>query len=444
MKKYLLIFLALFPLVVYAGWNSQQKTDGSMCITNAPAGAVDAMCVDYAGNVVFGGDVSAVGEISYDGTTPLNLDDGSGASPTLTFTDETNETAVLQKADSGFFGITTLAADGLNVLVGNLKIGNGVPTVALDGEDAYVEGTFEVDGAAQLDGAITATSSLSVSGAITNSSTITSSGNAVDLTLSAPTNGGNADAKNEFVGIPRIKGFVTGAGTNGAAAGKTVTGYIDETPAGEWTATANMTDATDAVNYRKGSASLKLTVGATPAAGNGADNPLAGGDEDWSDDESFGMWMMCDATTSAGDWVLEITDSVAGATTVNVPALASANKWTWVEVDISGVANASKDVITDIALDLSAAGAVALPSKVCNFDYAYKWDATEEDAMTLNVYEDGVIAVYSVVTASGQANTPSLLTEGTDFFVHYEAGNDFLVWITDQSAASLWGSAAIQ
>jgi hypothetical protein len=25
--------------------------------------------------------------------------------------------------------------------------------------------------------------------------------------------------------------------------------------------------------------------------------------------------------------------------------------------------------------------------------------------------------------------------EWTDFFVHYESGNDFVVWITDQSAA---------
>jgi len=37
----------------------------------------------------------------------------------------------------------------------DLKVGNGTPSVTLNGEDAYVEGTFEVDGAARLDGAVT-------------------------------------------------------------------------------------------------------------------------------------------------------------------------------------------------------------------------------------------------------------------------------------------------
>lgn len=37
----------------------------------------------------------------------------------------------------------------------NLKVGNGTPTVTLNGEDMYVEGTFEVDGAARFDGAVT-------------------------------------------------------------------------------------------------------------------------------------------------------------------------------------------------------------------------------------------------------------------------------------------------
>lgn len=44
---------------------------------------------------------------------------------------------------------------GNSEILGNLKVGNGSPGVTLDGEDAYVEGTFEVDGAAQFDGAVT-------------------------------------------------------------------------------------------------------------------------------------------------------------------------------------------------------------------------------------------------------------------------------------------------
>ena len=53
--------------------------------------------------------------------------------------------------------VTATAAE-LNVLDvsagGDLKIGDGTPDVIQDGEDAYVEGTLEVDSAARFDGAI--------------------------------------------------------------------------------------------------------------------------------------------------------------------------------------------------------------------------------------------------------------------------------------------------
>jgi hypothetical protein len=59
----------------------------------------------------------------------------------------------------------TLTATGLfNVLTGNLKVGNGAPSVTLNGEDAYVEGTFEADGASRFDGAVTTNSTLTAAG----------------------------------------------------------------------------------------------------------------------------------------------------------------------------------------------------------------------------------------------------------------------------------------
>src|SRR3989338_6002185 len=52
----------------------------------------------------------------------------------------------------GDFTITTGAAtDDVLVSTGNLKVGNGTPDATLDGEDLYVEGTFEVDGAVRFD-----------------------------------------------------------------------------------------------------------------------------------------------------------------------------------------------------------------------------------------------------------------------------------------------------
>jgi len=98
-------------------------------------------------------------------TGNLSLDDGVTDSPSITLQDATNETAVFLKLDAGFLNLTTDATDGLNILVGNCKIGNGTPGNTLDGEDCYIEGGLEVDGVTLLDGALTATSTVSLTGA---------------------------------------------------------------------------------------------------------------------------------------------------------------------------------------------------------------------------------------------------------------------------------------
>lgn len=108
-------------------------------------------------------------DVRLDGTviTDATFDDGTGASPTLTLTDGSDETVTIQKADSGYTQITTAAADGVQILTGSLKIGNGTPTITVNGEDLYVEGDFEVGGST-TSGALTV-SSLDVSdGNITN------------------------------------------------------------------------------------------------------------------------------------------------------------------------------------------------------------------------------------------------------------------------------------
>lgn len=93
------------------------------------------------------------GANTYTGTQ--TLDDGVTDSPSLVFTDATDETVTFTKLDAGYLTITTVAGDGVNVLVGNLKVGNGTPGVTLDGEDAYIEGTIEVDGVARFDSGVT-------------------------------------------------------------------------------------------------------------------------------------------------------------------------------------------------------------------------------------------------------------------------------------------------
>lgn len=127
------------------------------------AGAVDTKDkwnfkgpVTMSSTVTMSGTTTLSGSVTQSGS--ITLDDGSGASPSLTFTDGTDETAVFSKVDAGFLGLTTVAGDGFNVLTGNLKIGNGTPGVTQDGEDAYVEGTLEVDGVTILDGTLKTTS----------------------------------------------------------------------------------------------------------------------------------------------------------------------------------------------------------------------------------------------------------------------------------------------
>jgi hypothetical protein len=258
--------------------------------------------------------------------------------------------------------------------------------------------------------------------------------------------GGNAGRLFEFVAIPRIAPFSINPGKTNT--GTTNVDFGDsETPNADWVATTNVTDSTTAITYRKGTTALKLEVGASPEDGNGADCALTTGNQDWSDitDATFGLWMRCTQTTGGDEWVLEITDSVAGATEVAIPALTVADHWTWLEVPIGAVADASKDVITSIALDLTATGATNFAAGGdCFFDGMWKWDTANENALSLDVYEEGVFSVMSIVKATGGDRIPKLEVEDTDYFVHYEAGDDFLVSITDLSADVLWGLGALE
>lgn len=85
-------------------------------------------------------------------------DDGTTDSPSLTLQDATNETFVLVKKDSGNTQATIPADTDFQIVTGNLAVGDGSPgTAAMDGEDLYVEGELEVDGAVQFDGTLTVT-----------------------------------------------------------------------------------------------------------------------------------------------------------------------------------------------------------------------------------------------------------------------------------------------
>ena len=88
-------------------------------------------------------------------TNTFSFDDGAGASPLVYFYDGTDEVAYFQKLDSSYLTLTTVAADGFQILLGNFKVGAGVPGQTLDGADAYVTGLLEVDGMIHADGGVT-------------------------------------------------------------------------------------------------------------------------------------------------------------------------------------------------------------------------------------------------------------------------------------------------
>ncbi len=268
-----------------------------------------------------------------------------------------------------------------------------------------------------------------------------------------PADGGNGDAQHLIVGIPKIAGFSIGTGNDGSetVGGTNGTNYIDETPGAEWTGSGTVTDSADSIIFRKGTASLSLVYGTGLSTGDGADNPLAAADnQDWSADESFGLWHRCNFIYDASDLFLGVTDNASEDATTGFPAYATADTWVWVELEVGSIADADKNIITDISFDLSAAGVTTAEADItgggtptCWFDYPFKWDADEELAVGADVYEDGFLSMFSVTTASANI-TPILEVEGTDWFAHYEAGNDFVVPITDLSNDSLWGTAALE
>lgn len=161
---------------LFSGWSS--LGEGAAAYLSETAGAVTQTAPTYAQKIATAistteyyfefdqttNNITTLGTI----TSNVTLDDGSGASPSFTLTDGTDETCVLSKADAGYTSITTVAGDGIQVTTGNLKVGNGTPgTASMDGEDLYCEGQSEFDGAMTADGAITANSTITAVGNVT-------------------------------------------------------------------------------------------------------------------------------------------------------------------------------------------------------------------------------------------------------------------------------------
>lgn len=155
--------------------------NGTITIGGTSTGAtILPGAVQMTGNVDIGNAATDTLTITSIIDSNVTLDDGVTDSPSLIFKDATDETATLAKVDGANLDLTTSATEGLRIVTGNLRVGNGSPgTAAMDGEDFYVNGDSEFDGAVQIDGALTAAAGATVSGGTINLNA--SSNNAVNI-----------------------------------------------------------------------------------------------------------------------------------------------------------------------------------------------------------------------------------------------------------------------
>jgi len=295
-----------------------------------------------------------------------------------------------------------------------------------------------IDNGPTVSGGATFSSTVVVGATLTAQSTITAAG---DITVSADSTGGNAGAVSQIIGVPKIT--VVAAGSTEWTNGSTeTTALMDDTPSGEWIAlevsAPDVTVADNSTIYRVGSKSLSITFGSTITAADGS--TLYDGvtcnltDDNWMSNESVGGWVYSTVALSAGDLVLGCYDGTS-TNVANVPAVSSANTWTWVEVNIASI-DCDMDTVAIVA------GTTAVASQTVYLDNWYKWDATDEFSLRNAILTDGVLWVTKSI-ADGATVTVTNLTENTDFLVHYQSGDDAIVFITDQSAADGGGQVGI-
>ena len=262
-----------------------------------------------------------------------------------------------------------------------------------------------------------------------------------DLISVVEKTGGNEGAVHEVWGIPAIALVTTGAGTDANDANETID-YMDATPAGEWTAVDADTVCATAAAYSKDADGTSLAI-AFLATADVDDGCVAVVDSlDWSGAESASLYVWSDDTTLAlGDLHFLVDDSAAAPDDrIDIPANAEANYWYYDDLTTGITACADCDHVDNIGIVLSAAGAAKALAEggfTIYIDAVYKWEVTEEDALNVAILRDGLVNLVDSVTNAQ-------LVEFTDYFVHYEAGNDFVVWISDMDSITGYGIAALQ
>jgi hypothetical protein len=188
-------------------------------------GAAGSLFNVLAGNLKVGNGVPTQtqnGEDSYfegmveaDGVAYL---DGGGLvadDTAFAFGNGSDFSCVYDEAGSDLLECTSAAAGGLNILAGNIFVGNGAPTHTINGEDAYIEGVLEVDDTAWLDGGATVPSGSPITFDGTADATMAvggAGGGGIDVTLGVATEAFSVSVGNLAVGATGAPGHVGDGG----------------------------------------------------------------------------------------------------------------------------------------------------------------------------------------------------------------------------------------
>lgn len=156
MKKIVFCLLTILLIVTTAWgayrwrWETGQEPDILNQFMNDP----QFLAMTVIGNTDLGDAATDTLTITGKVDGNLILDDDTTDSPSLILRDAGEATCTILKANGANANTTVTtssATASLQVLTGCFMVGNQTPTVTLNAEDAYVEGTLEVDGACRFD-----------------------------------------------------------------------------------------------------------------------------------------------------------------------------------------------------------------------------------------------------------------------------------------------------
>lgn len=283
--------------------------------------------------------------------TNLTLDDDSTDSPALILSDAGDATATFVKKNGATSNteITIAAASDLEIVAGNLAVGNGSPgTAAMDGEDFYVNGDAEFDGAVQFDGLPTGAAGLTITGAAvslnvssnfaTNINTGTSTG-AITLgggsgTFAIASTGLDLSTAGALSNVTDI----TMTGDVTMANGKVIKGSTTDAQ----TIALQVYDNDTGPGYKD---AILLTNGNTPAIAIGDNNPTVAIDSsDW-DISTTGAMSGIGAITADGLITAQLGATVTGATTsVNASSNFATNINTGTSTGATSIGNALNNI----------------------------------------------------------------------------------------------------